>query len=687
MRFATDTGGTFTDLVVENDAGAIRLYKAQTVPGDPVQGVIDALKLAAIDSGVDLATLLSRGELFIHGTTHAINAIITGRTAKTALLVTRGHPDIMVFREGGRTEPFNHAVAFPKPFIPRSLTFEVDERILSDGSVHTALDEGAARGLIGELRDAQVEAVAVCLLWSTINPVHEIRLAALLAEYLPSVPVSLSHVVNPTLREFRRASATAIDASLKPIMSRYMGGLNDRLRQAGYAGDVMVLTSSGGMMAGEDVAHHPVRVINSGPSMAPIAGRHYAKLDQRGQSAIVADTGGTTYDISLVRDDHVPMTRELWIGERFRGHLVGYPSVDVKSVGAGGGSIARVDAGGLLHVGPASAGSVPGPVCYGRGGSEPTVTDAAVVLGYIDPEFFLGGAMRLDRAGAAQAIAGKVAQPLGVSVEKAAWHILQLATQNMVQAIVDITVTQGIDPARSVLIGGGGAAGLNSVFIARQLGCDTLVIPETGAALSAAGALMSDLVSEQALSLFLTTSNFNFAKARQALTDLRQACSKFVATSGAGAVETNMTLTAEARYENQVWDIDVPVPGGRLDTPEEVAAFRSAFDDAHEAIFTIRDAGSSVEIVGLRAMVRCRMREQPSFRLAPAAFKGKRPPVRSAFFAKEGWTETAIYHLEALAVDEVHAGPAIVESDFTSVVVDPGASFRRAASGSLIINP
>ena len=348
MRFATDTGGTFTDLVVENDAGAIRLYKAQTVPGDPVQGVVDALTLAAIDNGVDLATLLGRGELFIHGTTHAINAIITGRTAKTALLVTRGHPDIMVFREGGRTEPFNHAVAFPKPFIPRSLTFEVDERILSDGSVHTVLDEVAARGLIGELRDAQVEAVAVCLLWSTINPAHEIRLAALLAEYLPSVPVSLSHVVNPTLREFRRASATAIDASLKPIMSRYMGGLNDRLRQAGYAGEVMVLTSSGGMMAGEDVAHHPIRVINSGPSMAPIAGRHYAKLDQRGQSAIVADTGGTTYDISLVRDDHVPMTRELWIGERFRGHLVGYPSVDVKSVGAGGGSIARVDAGGLL---------------------------------------------------------------------------------------------------------------------------------------------------------------------------------------------------------------------------------------------------------------------------------------------------------------------------------------------------
>jgi N-methylhydantoinase A len=441
------------------------------------------------------------------------------------------------------------------------------------------------------------------------------------------------------------------------------------------------------MMAGEEVAHHPVRVINSGPSMAHIAGQHYAQLDQRGRSAIVADTGGTTYDISLVRDGHVPMTRELWIGERFRGHLVGYPSVDVKSVGAGGGSIARVDAGGLLHVGPASAGSVPGPACYGRGGSEPTVTDAAVVLGYVDPDFFLGGAMRLDRAAAEHAISIKVAQQLRESVEEAAWHILQLATQNMVQAIADITVAQGIDPARSVLVGGGGAAGLNSVFIARRLGCDTLIIPETGAALSAAGALMSDLLSEQAVSLFLTTADFDFAVAGKALTSLRQACAKFVATSGIGAVQINMTLTAEARYENQVWDIDVPVPGGRLGTPEDVAAFRLAFDNAHEAIFTIRDAGSSVEIVGLRAMVRCQMREQPNLRLATAASKGRRLPVRPAFFATGGWTETTIHHLDALVVDEVHAGPAIVESDFTSVVVDPGASFRRAASGSLIINP
>lgn len=687
MRFATDTGGTFTDLVVEDDEGAIRLYKAATVPSDPVKGVLDALTLAAEDRSMDLPSMLARGELFIHGTTHAINAIITGRTAKTALLVTKGHRDMMIFREGGRLEPFNHAALFPKPFVPRSMTFEVEERLLAGGEVQTPLDEAHLLGVIDQLRAAEVEAVAVCLLWSTMNPAHELRVGELLAQHLPGVPVSLSHAVNPTLREFRRASSTAIDASLKPIMSRYMGGLTQRLLDAGFAGEVMVLTSSGGLMAGHDVAEHPVRIINSGPSMAPIAGRHYTNLDAPGSSVIVADTGGTTYDISLVRDGIVPMTRELWIGEPILGQLVGYPSVDVKSVGAGGGSIASVDAGGLLHVGPASAGSVPGPVCYSRGGTEPTVTDASVVLGYVDPDFFLGGKMKLDRDGAYAAIAEKIAKPLNISVELAAWHILQLATQNMVQAIVDITVAQGIDPAQSVLIGGGGAAGLNSVFIARKLGCETLIIPETGAALSAAGALMSDIVSEYSTSLFLSTASFDFDSAQAALSNLRAQCDAFAARSGADAASTDISVIAEARYENQVWDIDVPVPGGRLDTDADVAAFREAFDRAHETIFTIRDSGSQVEIVGLRATVRCKLREEANFRLASEGATVDRPATRKTFFEDSGWTDAAIHYLEKLPVDQENHGPAIIESNFTTIVVDPKATFRRTPSGSLIIHP
>ncbi len=687
MRFATDTGGTFTDLVVEDDDGRVTMYKASTVPSDPVAGVLAALTLAAKDRRLSLADLLARGDTFIHGTTHAINAIITGRTAKTALIVTEGHRDILTFREGGRIEPFNHTVPYPKPYVPRALTFEVPERVVYNGEVLTPLDESAVLEVIAYIKAAGVEAVAVCLLWSTINPAHEKRIGELLAKHLPGVPVTLSHAINPTLREFRRASSAAIDASLKPLMSRYLGGLTQRLKEAGFTGEVMVLTSGGGMMAAEDVAEAPVRVINSGPSMAPIAGRYYTDLEDKGRSAIVADTGGTTYDISLVRDEHIPMTRELWIGQPTRGHLVGYPSVDVKSIGAGGGSIARVDAGGLLHVGPMSAGAVPGPVCYGNGGTEPTVTDATVVLGYLDPDFFLGGAMKLDRDAAYRVVAEKVAKPLGLAVEEAAWNIIHLATENMVQAIADITVAQGIDPTGAVLIGGGGAAGLNSTFIARRLGCDTLLIPETGAALSAAGAMMSDVTGEYAVSLFTTTADFDYASMNAALEALRVQCAAFADRAAKNVLATRVSIVAEARYENQVWDIDLPLTINCFHDEKDLAAFRAVFDDAHEQIFTICDPSSHVEIVGLRATVSCKVRPHESFRLEQVGKVDAKLGKRSVYFTGIGWVDTAIYRLEALPAGKEHQGPAIIESPFTTIVVDPQAQFRRSAAGSIIIHP
>lgn len=687
MRFATDTGGTFTDLVVEDDDGSISMYKASTVPSDPVQGVLAALTLAAEDRGLGLADLLARGSTFIHGTTHAINAIITGRTARTALLVTAGHRDILVFREGGRIEPFNNSVPYPKPYVPRALTFEIPERLIYNGTVHEPLDEAAVLEVIAGLRAAAVEAVAVCFLWSTINPAHELRVGALLAEHLLGVPVSLSHMVNPTLREFRRASSTAIDASLKPLMGKYLGSLEARMKEAGFAGEVMVLTSAGGMMAASDVAASPIRVINSGPSMAPIAGHYYADLEDSSGNAIVADTGGTTYDISLVRNGHIPMTRELWIGQPTRGHLVGYPSVEVKSVGAGGGSIASVDAGGLLHVGPMSAGAVPGPVCYGRGGTLPTVTDASVVLGYLDPDFFLGGAMKLDRAAAWLAIETHVAKPLGISVEDAAWNIIHLSTENMVQAIADITVAQGIDPASAVLIGGGGAAGLNSTFIARRLGCERLIIPETGAALSAAGAMMSDVAGEFATSLFTSTGAFQFDKVNDALYDLRAECDQFARRSGIKALKTEITVIAEARYENQVWDIDVPLPIPRFRSPEDVTAFRDVFDRIHQQIFTISDPDSHVEIVGLRAAVRCKVRPYATFRLTAQTGGASVTGQRMTYFPGTGWVEAVIHRLEAMPENRDFMGPAIIESPFTTIVVDPAARVRRSANGSIIIHP
>ena len=686
MRFACDTGGTFTDLIVEDDQGGLHMYKASTTPTDPVKGVLDALALAAVDMDLSLADLLAQGDMLIHGTTHAINAIITGNTAKTAFLTTAGHPDILVLREGGRIEPFNFVAPYPEPYIPRALTFEVPERIDSAGGVHTPLDEGAVVAIAEELKARAVEAVAVCLLWSIYNPAHELRVGDLLDEYLPGVPYSLSHQLNPALREYRRASSTAIDASLKPLMGRYLGGLTERLTEAGFSGRTLVLTSQGGMLDASDLAQKPIHAINSGPSMAPIAGRNYARLDSTAPNVIIADTGGTTYDVSLVRQGRIPLTKETWIGQPFRGHMTGFPSIDIKSVGAGGGSIAWVDAGGLLHVGPQSAGAVPGPVCYGASGTEPTLTDACLTLGYVDPDYFLGGTMQLDAGAAAKAVEDKVANPLDVSVMEAAAAIVSVATENMVQAIADITVNQGIDPADSVLIGGGGAAGLNSVFIARRLGCPTLLIPETGAGLSAAGALMSDLTNEYRATFFTTSGEFDRQGANRVLEELRGECQVFIDGPGSGAASHAIEYTVEARYASQVWEIEVPLANDRFTDESQLATLVEGFHAMHEQIFAIRDPGSIIEFVSWTATARCRLRTGDGGHLGDSANRSV-TGSRKVYFSGAGEVEAALHDFESMASGVEHTGPAIIESPFTSVVADADTTFQRTEAGSLLMRP
>ena len=687
MRFAVDTGGTFTDLIVEDDTGALSIFKAPTTPADPIRGVLDTLEVAAASFGRSLADLLAAGDSFIYGTTHAINAIITGNTARTAFLTTEGHPDVLVLREGGRTEPFNFTIPSPDPYVPRSLTWEIPGRLLADGSELRPFDDAACCRVIDSLRASRVEAVAVCLLWSIVNPAHERRAGELLERHLPDVPFTLSHRLNPTLREYRRASSAAIDASLKPMVAEYMHGLTERLRRAGFAGRVLVVTSQGGVMDAEEVARAPIHLINSGPSMAPVSGRHFAATDEATDTAIVADTGGTTYDVSLVRRGRIPWTRETWIGQPYRGHMTGFPSVDVKSIGAGGGSIAWIDDGGMLHVGPKSAGAQPGPVCYGQGGTQPTLTDAALVLGYIDPAFFLGGKMRLDVAAARGAIDEHVAHPLHVPLFEAAAAVLAVATENMVQAILDITVNQGIDPREAVLVGGGGAAGLNSVVIARRLESPRLVIPEVGAALSAAGALMSDLTAQVHATLFARSSDFDFARVNVTLEELESRARAFIAGPGRGSRGQSIRLWAEARYPEQVWEIEVPLPCARFQSGADVHALVEAFHQAHEDIFAIKDPDSGIEVVGWGAGVACRIRGELGGRLSAGALSAVSTHRRRAHFPGLGAVDAVVRGFEAIALGERIAGPAIIESSFTTVVVNPGATAERRLSGSLSIDP
>lgn len=684
LRFAIDTGGTFTDLIVEEADGTIAMFKAPTTPGDPVVGVIDSLTIAAEAAGERLADYLGRGEMLIHGTTHAINAIVTGATAKTAFLTTEGHPDTLVFREGGRIEPFNFTIPYPEPLVPKAHTFEIPERIMVDGSVHRPLDREKAVESIKRLEALGAEAVAVCFLWSIVNPRHELEMGELLEENLPGVPYTLSHKVNPSVREYRRAASTCLDAALKPVMASYMRNLETRLRDSGFRGRLLVVTSQGGMIDAERGAEIPVTLINSGPSMAPVAARTYG-AGGAASTLIVGDTGGTTFDVSLVRDGRVPRTREKWLGQPFRSHLTGMPSVDVRSVGAGGGSIAWVDRGGLLHVGPQSAGAQPGPACYGLGGDRPTVTDAALFLGYVDADFFLGGRMRLDAAAAREAIAREVAAPLGRSVEEAALAILELATENMVQAVMEITVNQGIDPTEAVFVAGGGAAGLNCIAMARRLGCRRVIVPETGAALSAAGALVSDL-SWTSQSVFHTRSeDFDFGGVNRTLARLEADCREFAERAGPSVKDISLGFLAEARYPDQAWEIEVPLRADRFRGEADVAAMVEDFHAMHQRIYAVSDPGSPVEAVAWSAEVHCRIGSATPGRLRRDSSE-MRLPARTIRLPAAPPLSAEVYRFEAIPEGMHLRGPAIVESGFTTLVLPGGVTAHRDPLGSIVVD-
>ncbi len=687
LQFAVDTGGTFTDLVVDGNGLSPRFYKRATTPADPIQGLLAVFAAAAADHGDDLSTFIGRGDTLVFGTTRATNAVVTGSTARTALLCTEGHPDVLLFREGGgRTTLFDYTQEYPAPYIPRSLTFEIPERILADGSVHTELDEDRVREVVERLRGLEVEAIAVCFLWSILNPRHELRVGVLLAEEAPQIPVTLSHALNPSLREYRRASSAAIDASLKPLMSSFFRQLEGTMEEHGFRGRLLIMTSAGAVLDAREVAERPIHSIGSGPAAAPIAGRHYARLDCGSDTALVTDAGGTTYDVGLVRRGRIPWTRETLVGDQTYGYITGFPAVDVRSIGAGGGSIAWVDEGGLLHVGPASAGADPGPACYGRGGIHATVTDACLVLGYIDPDYFLGGEMSVSSDLAAAALAEDVANPLELELREAASAVLELATERMVTAIEGITLSQGIDPAAAVMIGGGGGAGLYSVAIARRLGIKQVVLPEAAAALSATGALISDLQATFAHTEVVSTAAFDHVRADVIIAGLRARVERFFEETG-GGTERETLFAVEARYPHQVWEIEVPLRHGTLSAPGHLDDLCEDFHQAHEDLFAVRDSASPVELVTWRVTGRCRLRTHHLGRIRPEPSSRDLDARRRAYFPRLGLVEIDVRAHDTLDEGERLRGPLIVESPVTTVVLDERAAVERSPHGSLLIDP
>jgi N-methylhydantoinase A len=684
-RIAVDTGGTFSDVVVTDESdGSLWVSKALTTGDRVFRGISDALEFGARERGSTLETLLSECSMFIYGTTRSTNAILTGATATTAFLTTAGHPDTLVLREGGKHNPFDFRHAYPAPYVPRRLTFEVAERIDSEGNVFRPLDEADLRLTLRRVGEQRVEAMAVCLLWSIANPRHELRVGEIIEEELPDVPYTLSHQLNPIIREYRRASSTAIDASLKPLMQSHLDEMASDLRAAGFGGELLVGTSFGGVLGVEDVAARPVYSVNSAPAMAPVAGKVYAPAER---NVIVCDMGGTSFDVSLVRDRYLKFTRETWLGQPYTGHMTGLSAVDIKNIGAGGGSIAKIDVGGLLRVGPESAGALPGPAAYGNGGTEATVTDASVVLGYIDPDYFLGGRMTLSADAAREVIKRQVADPLEIEVEHAAHAVLTVANEHMVSAIRDITINEGFDPRGSLIVAGGGAGGMTMGRIADELGCERVLVPRTAGTLSACGGLFSDIVTEFSISQRADTIRFAYADVNAGLARLQAQMDEFFARLQTPADQQHREFFVEARYPYQAWELEVPLTLARFDAAEDVEAMVEAFHRVHERVFAVSEPGQHIECIYWKGRATAQL-PRPDIAVQEAGQDQSAPTpaaTRPAWFGARQARDTPHFRPETLFSGHVIPGPAIIEEPTTTVVVYPGWSATVTSSGDYLM--
>lgn len=673
-----DVGGTFTDVVGVDEEGREYLAKAASTPQDQSEGVIQGLRNLSAMLGVTLAELLETTTHIVHGTTVATNALLERRGARTAMLTTEGHRDVVAMREGLKPARYDLRLPAPVPLIPRRLRLGVRERLRPDGTVQTPLDRASLDAAIATLRAAEVEAVAVCFLHSWAAPQHEHAAAQAVRAALPGVFVTCSADVLPQIKEYERFSTAAVNAYVGPIVSRYLTRLEARLAAVGYHAPVFVILSHGGVAPIAEAARLAAGTALSGPAGGVAAAVALARRgiggagDAPGQRIITFDMGGTSTDIALVTDGAATLGR----GREVGGERIALDSLDIITLGAGGGSIAHVGAGGTLQVGPQSAGARPGPACYGHGGTQPTVTDANLALGYLDPARFLGGAQVLDVAAAERALAA-LGETLGLDAAQAALGVHRLVNARMADGVRVATVRRGVDPRGATLLAFGGAAGLHASAVARDLGMARVAVPLFAAGLSAWGMLQTELRHEIARSVVGAGTMPEDGELAALFENLGEEAYDGLAQWYAD--EITLTRAADMRYGEQVFEITVPLDG----VPPTRAALREAFHARHRALFTYDLPAEDVVLVTARAAahgVLPPLPRQPAGACVPAA-----PEARRRCLLEGGWADLPVFSFEALAAGQRIPGPAIVESPTTTVLLQPGDVGEMDAGGWLAV--
>jgi len=666
-----DVGGTFTDLVACDDEGVITMAKSASTPSDQSVGVLTGLGLLAEALGVSLSELLGATSHIVHGTTVATNALLQGRGARVGLLTTAGHRDVIEMREGLKPDRYNLRMPPPQPLIPRELRLPIIERLRADGSVVTPLDHASLDVAIDALIAANVGAVAICFLHSWRSPVHESIAAEAVRKRMPGVFVTVSHEVLPVIKEFERFSTTVANAMVGPVVQNYLLRLEGRLREAGFKRPLFVILSHGGVASVEQAVRLAAGTALSGPAGGVAAGVMLARQGA-GANLVTFDMGGTSTDFAVVQEGAAFLSAARGVGNA----RIALPSLEITTLGAGGGSIGFVGSAGLLQVGPQSAGAEPGPACYGTGGMQPTVTDANLVLGYLDPNSFLGGRRRLDLK-AARAAVETVAKQLGLDIEAAAMGIHRIVNSRMADGLRVATVRRGVDPRRFALLAFGGAAGLHVSALAAELDMAQVLVPLEASVLSAWGMLNTDLRVELMRSLDQTRGGIDTAA-------LVATCAELTAAGRANLSwydgEVTTRISADMRYGEQVFEISVPLDDIDIKDPAAVA---EAFHKMHEDQFTYALRQQDVFITNVRVSA------IGMLGATPARKRPHREPATSGQreVYLDGWKTVPLFNFTNLAPDQVVVGPAIVESDTTTILLRAGDHGKFDARGWLEIRP
>ena len=689
-RLGIDIGGTFTDLVLLDEAtGESRLVKMSSTPQDPSQAFMNVVRRIVSETGIDPEA----AGCLIHGTTVATNTIIEGKGAKAAFITTEGFRDMLEIARQIRPRLYDLNCEKPPPLIPRRLCFEVPERLDAAGQIVRALDEAAVESIAEKLRQAQVESVVICLLHSYINADHERRVADILAGALPDVSLSCSSDVCPEIREYYRASTTAINAVLVPVVGRYIQRLKTGVSKEGFTADIRLMTSSGGVISSKVAEAQPVHLIESGPAAGVTAAAFFGELAGTG-NVISFDMGGTTAKLGLIeggaprRAPHFEVGAEASVAGRAAGYPVRTPVVDLVEIGAGGGSIARIDAGGALRVGPQSGGADPGPACYDNGQTEPCITDANVVLGRINPNYFIGGERVLRRDLAEQA-AQRLADRLGLDLLAAACGIIEIANANMIAAARTVSVQRGFDPRDFTLVAFGGAGPLHANAMAKSLSIPRLLIPKSPGVTSALGLLVGDIRHEYSATCLMPTTALDRQRLEALLAGFEAEGRATLVSENVAAASMQFRRQADMRYQGQSHELTIDLPDAEEGTAEEFAAkLDRLFFKEHERVYGFCDPDEPTEVVSARLSAIGIIR-RPTFELSAKSDASPDDAVketRPVYFEEiGGLTPCRVYDRNALSADQQITGPAIVEEYDSTTLIHPGYAAKVDRAANLII--